>query len=50
MNVNYYDSFVRQGRAVSFTDDQIDFLADWLNISDGTEETQLQDKQKEIER
>lgn len=29
-NNNYYDSFVRQARAVSFTDDQIDFLWDWL--------------------
>ncbi len=29
-NNNYYDRFVRQGRSANFTDDQIDFLWDWL--------------------
>lgn len=33
---NDYDLFVRQGRAAGFIDDQIDFLADWLDISDGS--------------
>lgn len=34
---NDYDIFIKRGLAVGFTDDQIDFLADWLNINDGTE-------------
>lgn len=29
-NANFYDSFVREGRAVMFTDSQIDFLWDWF--------------------
>lgn len=33
---NDYHLFVIQGRSVGFTDDQIDFLADWLEISDGS--------------
>lgn len=34
---NDYDAFVRGGRAVGFIDEQIDFLADWMEIKDGTE-------------
>lgn len=36
-HTNDYDVFVRQGRAAGFLDDQIDFLADWMEISDGKE-------------
>lgn len=35
---NDYDIFVRNGRHVGFTDDQIDFLVDWLDIKDGYED------------
>lgn len=34
---NDYDTFIRQGFAAGFLDDQIDFLADWLKISDGND-------------
>lgn len=27
---NFYDGFVKEGRAAGFIDDQIDFLWDWL--------------------
>lgn len=27
---NYYDKFVRQGLAIGFTDDQIEFIWDWI--------------------
>ena len=30
MEVRKYDRFVRQARDVGFTDDQLDFLWDWL--------------------
>ena len=26
-----YDKFIRSGLAIGFTDDQIDFLWDWIN-------------------
>lgn len=27
---NYYNNFVKEGRNVGFTDDQIDFIWDWI--------------------
>lgn len=35
-HTNNFDIFIRQGKN-HFTDDQLDFLADWLEISDGSE-------------
>jgi hypothetical protein len=36
---NSYDLFVRQGRNVGFTDDQIDFLWDWIYAGVSNPET-----------
>lgn len=33
MSSNYYDSFVKEARNAGFTDDQIDFIWDWVTRS-----------------
>lgn len=42
-NRNVFDSFVRNARAIGFTDDQIDFLWDWLYIVASDPETVTHD-------
>ena len=34
MTQSNYDRFIRNGMAVGFTDDQIDFLAEWIEIEE----------------